>query len=108
MRRPGSEPHSHRSCRGGLGVGALTSAKAFIYSKIKNPSHGILCPLYIAEISPPDVRGSLMALEQLSIVLGASDRLGKSFLYLSFFDLMLSMPVIRQETPSIKFEVILG
>ena len=33
-----------------------------------NPS--MLSPLYMAEISPPEVRGSLMALEQLSIVLG--------------------------------------
>ncbi|KAF8890302.1 general substrate transporter [Gymnopilus junonius] len=39
---------------GGLGVGALS----------------MLSPLYMAEISPPEVRGSLMALEQLSIVLG--------------------------------------
>ncbi|KAF9552596.1 general substrate transporter [Agrocybe pediades] len=39
---------------GGVGVGALS----------------MLCPLYMAEISPPEVRGSLMALEQLSIVLG--------------------------------------
>lgn len=29
-----------------------------------------LSPLYMAEISPPEVRGSLMALEQLAIVLG--------------------------------------
>ncbi|KAK7691885.1 hypothetical protein QCA50_005289 [Cerrena zonata] len=40
---------------GGLGVGALS----------------MLSPLYMAEISPPEVRGSLMALEQLSIVSGA-------------------------------------
>ncbi|KZT69637.1 general substrate transporter [Daedalea quercina L-15889] len=40
---------------GGLGVGALS----------------MLAPLYMAEISPPEVRGSLMALEQFSIVLGA-------------------------------------
>lgn len=40
---------------GGLGVGALST----------------LTPLYMAEISPPEVRGSLMALEQLSIVIGA-------------------------------------
>ncbi|GJE98666.1 MFS monosaccharide transporter [Phanerochaete sordida] len=40
---------------GGLGVGALST----------------LTPLYMAEISPPEVRGSLMALEQLSIVVGA-------------------------------------
>lgn len=33
-----------------------------------NPS--MLCPLYMAEISPPELRGSLMALEQFSIVLG--------------------------------------
>ncbi|KAG6853736.1 hypothetical protein C0991_001870 [Blastosporella zonata] len=30
----------------------------------------MLSPLYMAEISPPEVRGSLMALEQFSIVLG--------------------------------------
>ena len=30
----------------------------------------MLSPLYMAEISPPELRGSLMALEQLSIVLG--------------------------------------
>ncbi|KAJ7719987.1 MFS monosaccharide transporter [Mycena maculata] len=39
---------------GGVGVGALS----------------MLSPLYIAEISPPEVRGSLIALEQFSIVLG--------------------------------------
>ncbi|KAJ7627178.1 MFS monosaccharide transporter [Roridomyces roridus] len=39
---------------GGIGVGALS----------------MLSPLYIAEISPPEVRGSLIALEQFSIVLG--------------------------------------
>ncbi|KAF9482000.1 general substrate transporter [Pholiota conissans] len=39
---------------GGIGVGALS----------------MLSPLYMAEISPPEVRGSLMALEQFSIVLG--------------------------------------
>ncbi|KAH9047396.1 general substrate transporter [Lactarius hengduanensis] len=39
---------------GGIGVGALST----------------LSPLYMAEISPPEVRGSLLALEQFSIVLG--------------------------------------
>ncbi|KAA1467576.1 general substrate transporter [Dentipellis sp. KUC8613] len=39
---------------GGLGVGSLS----------------MLSPLYMAEISPPEVRGSLLALEQFSIVLG--------------------------------------
>lgn len=39
---------------GGLGVGALS----------------MLSPLYMAEISPPELRGSLMALEQLAIVFG--------------------------------------
>ncbi|KAG6888375.1 hypothetical protein C0995_008811 [Termitomyces sp. Mi166 len=39
---------------GGIGVGALS----------------MLSPLYMAEISPPEVRGSLIALEQFSIVLG--------------------------------------
>jgi len=39
---------------GGFGVGALS----------------MLSPLYMAEISPPEVRGSLMALEQFAIVLG--------------------------------------
>ncbi|KAF8633067.1 hypothetical protein AX17_004685 [Amanita inopinata Kibby_2008] len=39
---------------GGVGIGALST----------------LSPLYMAEISPPELRGSLMALEQFSIVLG--------------------------------------
>ncbi|KAH7921651.1 general substrate transporter [Leucogyrophana mollusca] len=39
---------------GGFGVGALS----------------MLSPLYMAEISPPELRGSLMALEQLAIVFG--------------------------------------
>lgn len=39
------------------------------YITIKHPN-SMLSPLYMAEISPPEVRGSLMALEQLSIVLG--------------------------------------
>ena len=30
----------------------------------------MLSPLYISEVSPPELRGSLMALEQFSIVLG--------------------------------------
>ncbi|TFK50832.1 MFS monosaccharide transporter [Heliocybe sulcata] len=38
----------------GIGVGALST----------------LSPLYITEISPPELRGSLLALEQFSIVLG--------------------------------------
>ncbi|KAG9317285.1 general substrate transporter [Chiua virens] len=39
---------------GGFGVGALS----------------MLCPLYMAEISSPELRGSLLAIEQLAIVLG--------------------------------------
>ncbi|TRM68921.1 major facilitator superfamily domain-containing protein [Schizophyllum amplum] len=39
---------------GGVAVGALS----------------MLSPLYISEVSPPELRGSLMALEQFSIVLG--------------------------------------
>ncbi|KIY50724.1 general substrate transporter, partial [Fistulina hepatica ATCC 64428] len=39
---------------GGVGVGALS----------------MLTPLYISEVSPPELRGSLMALEQFSIVFG--------------------------------------
>ncbi|KAG6378541.1 general substrate transporter [Boletus reticuloceps] len=39
---------------GGFGVGALS----------------MLSPLYMAEISPPELRGSLLAIEQLAIVLG--------------------------------------
>ena len=30
----------------------------------------MLSPLYMAEISPPEVRGSLIAIEQFAIVLG--------------------------------------
>ena len=39
---------------GGIGIGALS----------------MLSPLYMAEISPPELRGSLMSLEQFAIVLG--------------------------------------
>ncbi|THG95542.1 hypothetical protein EW145_g7939 [Phellinidium pouzarii] len=39
---------------GGIGIGSLS----------------MLSPLYMAEISPPEVRGSLMTLEQFAIVLG--------------------------------------
>jgi len=39
---------------GGVGVGALSS----------------LAPLYITEISAPDIRGRLLALEQLAICTG--------------------------------------
>ena len=47
----------------------------FQFSSNRTPLvHGfdrsMLAPLYLAEISPPEVRGSLMALEQFSIVLG--------------------------------------
>src|ERR1700761_3696918 len=30
----------------------------------------MLCPLYLAEISPPELRGTIMVIEQFSIVLG--------------------------------------
>ena len=39
---------------GGIGIGALS----------------MLCPLFIGEIASPETRGALVALEQLSIVLG--------------------------------------
>lgn len=39
---------------GGMGVGTLAMG----------------APLYISEISPPDLRGSLLTLEQMSIVIG--------------------------------------
>jgi len=35
-----------------------------------NACYSMLCPLYMAEISPPEFRGALMAMEQFSIVLG--------------------------------------
>ena len=37
---------------------------------LTDKSYSMISPLYMAEISPPEVRGSLMALEQFSIVLG--------------------------------------
>lgn len=30
----------------------------------------MVCPVYIAEISPPELRGSMLVIEQFSIVLG--------------------------------------
>jgi hypothetical protein len=50
----------------------------------------MLSPLYMAEISPPELRGFLMALEQLSIVLGVV--LG---FWLGFFT-RSSMPSVRR------------
>lgn len=41
-----------------------TNSETYVYLSM-------LSPLYMAEISPPEVRGSLMALEQFAIVLGA-------------------------------------
>lgn len=58
---------------GGLGVGALryiSSSSYFLITAV-DVFVSMLAPLYMAEISPPEVRGSLMALEQFSIVLGA-------------------------------------
>ena len=39
---------------GGVGIGGLS----------------VLAPLYISEISPPEIRGALLVLEELSIVTG--------------------------------------
>lgn len=57
---------------GGVGVGALRFVR-FYFLVLQNSillECSMLSPLYMAEISPPEVRGSLMALEQFSIVLG--------------------------------------
>jgi MFS family permease len=58
---------------GGIGVGALRyGLPSFRRSKhsMVHPTRSTLSPLYMAEISPPEVRGSILALEQFSIVLG--------------------------------------
>jgi MFS family permease len=58
---------------GGIGVGALRyGLLGFRRSKhsMVHPTRSTLSPLYMAEISPPEVRGSILALEQFSIVLG--------------------------------------
>lgn len=41
-----------------------------LFCRIKRCTASMLAPLYMAEISPPEVRGSLMTLEQFSIVFG--------------------------------------
>ena len=60
---------------GGIGVGALRYVVQQLSFSIGSESQPSICsmlsPLYMAEISPPEVRGSLMALEQFAIVLGA-------------------------------------
>ncbi|SJK98267.1 related to transporter (major facilitator superfamily) [Armillaria ostoyae] len=58
---------------GGLGVGALS----------------MLSPLYMAEISPPELRGSLMALEQFAIVLGVG----------RYEEALASLAKLRRRTP---------
>lgn len=56
---------------GGVGVGALRYESCYYTSTIiSDLLSSMLSPLYMAEISPPEVRGSLMALEQFAIVLG--------------------------------------
>jgi len=58
---------------GGVGVGALRYVhRPFLISpsSVDPLKYSMLSPIYMAEISPPEVRGSLMALEQFSIVLG--------------------------------------
>ena len=80
-----------------------------LYSKtnyIMNLS--MLCPLYMAEISPPELRGSLMALEQFSIVLGVVFGFWTGFLTRSSMLLLLacSFPLISQLLlPSSRFLV---
>ena len=58
---------------GGIGVGALRYGLP-VLKTFNGPYDTATCstlsPLYMAEISPPEVRGSLLALEQFSIVLG--------------------------------------
>ena len=49
---------------------SLKELMLYIYPILISP--GMLSPLYMAEISPPGVRGSLMTVEQLSIVLGVA------------------------------------
>ena len=60
---------------GGIGVGALRYGCFREIVDVQNTqwchlTRSTLSPLYMAEISPPEVRGSLLALEQFSIVLG--------------------------------------
>lgn len=50
---------------------ALSSTSLMHTFNTRTLSLSMLSPLYMAEISPPEVRGSLMALEQFAIVLGA-------------------------------------
>ena len=53
---------------GGLGVGAAL----------------IIAPMYIAEISPPDIRGRMVSFNQLNIVIGISVAFFSNYLILSF------------------------
>lgn len=74
IRRAERHASHHRSrnwrvrCRSAEVDHPMPCASALIRSRLK---YSMLSPLYMAEISPPEVRGSLMALEQFSIVLGA-------------------------------------
>jgi MFS family permease len=57
---------------GGIGVGTLAMVRhnsGYLYRSILILVQG--APLYISEVSPPELRGSLMVLEELSIVIGA-------------------------------------
>lgn len=77
---PKHSSFDHWSCHRGFRcrrfeVRFLTSGRIISPLRIEHETDmqpfSMLSPLYMAEISPPEVRGSLMALEQFSIVLGA-------------------------------------
>jgi len=58
-------------CIGGIGIGALRyEHEVLLLEPELTCTRSMLCPLYISEMASPETRGSLISLEQFSIVFG--------------------------------------
>ena len=56
---------------GGIGIGMYVNFAVFrIWHSLTVNRLSMVAPLYISEISPPEIRGALLVLEEFSIVTG--------------------------------------
>ena len=74
---------------GGIGIGMLS----------------MVAPLYISEISPPEIRGSLLVLEELSIVTGIVVRTSPA--HYSLFRQIGSLETLSRDSRASLYKVVL-
>ena len=55
---------------GGIGIGMYCVQALCSSAMLTDPMLSMGAPLYISEISPPEIRGALLVLEEFSIVTG--------------------------------------